>query len=196
MRQIAPTVLLVLGLTACGSTGVSVAPTQIAAATATITPTQPPAATATSSPTPLPSATPTATQTATIAPTETEVPVTPTNQPDDPGQAPQPTLPARPLPTRVPAPEAAPPITGEAPSDLRDQIIADVIQRSGAERSAIVMVREEAVVWPDGSLGCPEPGMAYLQVLIEGYWIVAQVGDVSYDYRVDSSGRFRLCEMP
>jgi hypothetical protein len=87
-------------------------------------------------------------------------------------------------------------VTGEVPADLLDRIIADVLQRTGAQQDAVTVVRAEAVTWPDGSLGCPQPGMAYLQVLIEGYWVVLQVGDAQYDYRVDDRGRFSLCPMP
>jgi hypothetical protein len=90
-------------------------------------------------------------------------------------------------------PVSAPAVTGEAPADLIDQIIADLIQRTGAERQAISLVRSESTTWPDGALGCPEPGMSYLQVLTDGYWIVLAVGEENYDYRADTQGRFRLC---
>jgi len=121
--------------------------------------------------------------------------VAPTDRPDPAAQTPPPTPPARPLPTRI-VTTPAPAVTGEAPAALLERIRADVVQRSGATRQEVVIVRDEAVVWPDGSLGCPEPGVAYLQVQIDGYWVVAQVGDMRYDYRVDAEGRFRLCTAP
>ena len=50
------------------------------------------------------------------------------------------------------------------------------------------------MLWNDGSLGCPEPGMAYIQVQIKGYWIVLSVNGETYDYRATSTGHFSLCE--
>jgi hypothetical protein len=120
--------------------------------------------------------------------------MSPTSRPDESAQPPQATPPSRPLPSRIPDP--APAVTGEAPMELLERIIDDVVQRSGAPRQDIVIVRDEAVVWNDGSLGCPVPGEMYLQVLIDGYWVIAQVGETSYDYRVDANGQFRLCETP
>lgn len=70
------------------------------------------------------------------------------------------------------------------------------MQRTGAERQAVSVTRDEAVTWPDGSLGCPQPGMVYPQVLIDGYWVVLALGETSYDYRADERGRFLLCENP
>jgi hypothetical protein len=49
-------------------------------------------------------------------------------------------------------------------------------------------------VWNDGSLGCPQPGEFYIQILINGHWVVLQVEGVEYDYRVSDSGHFILCE--
>lgn len=119
----------------------------------------------------------------------------PTDRSEPSAQTPQPTPPTRPLPTRIAA-TPAPAVTGEAPAELLARILADVVQRSGATRQEVVIVRDEAVVWPDGSLGCPEPGMAYLQVQTDGYRVIAQVGDTRYDYRVDADGRFWLCTTP
>jgi hypothetical protein len=50
------------------------------------------------------------------------------------------------------------------------------------------------VEWPDGSLGCPQPGVEYLQVITPGFWVELQVGEVKYDYRATQSGALRLCE--
>ncbi|NCC35142.1 MAG: hypothetical protein EOM24_24490 [Chloroflexia bacterium] len=109
---------------------------------------------------------------------------------------PEATLPPQPRATPVPVPPTAPPVTGEAPAELLERLLADVSARTGAERDEIVIVRDEAVVWSDGSLGCPEPGMMYTQALVEGYHVVFDVAGVFYDYRVDSRDAFRLCENP
>ena len=56
------------------------------------------------------------------------------------------------------------------------------------------MVRAEAVLWNNGSLGCPKPGEFYIQIMINGYWVVLKVEGVEYDYRVSDKGSFKLCE--
>jgi hypothetical protein len=47
--------------------------------------------------------------------------------------------------------------------------------------------------WPDASLGCPEKGMVYAQVVTPGYWVQLQVDEKVYDIRV-GNGRALVCE--
>jgi len=54
-------------------------------------------------------------------------------------------------------------------------------------------VSVEAVNWPDASLGCPDPGMIYAQVVTPGYKIVLEVKDQVYIYHT-SSTNFKLCD--
>ncbi len=86
------------------------------------------------------------------------------------------------------------PVAGEVPENILKEILADLVQRTGAERGDIQMVRAEAVVWNDGSLGCPQPGEFYIQILVNGYWVISQVEGVEYDYRANDSGFFTFCE--
>jgi hypothetical protein len=51
----------------------------------------------------------------------------------------------------------------------------------------------EEVTWPDSSLGCPEPGMMYSQVLTPGYRFKLQSGDKLYEYHT-GKGVVKLCE--
>ena len=56
----------------------------------------------------------------------------------------------------------------------------------------IYIVRAEQATWSDSSLGCPEPGMLYAQVLTTGIWLVLFHQGQEFDYRVtDNSGE--LC---
>jgi hypothetical protein len=86
------------------------------------------------------------------------------------------------------------PATGEIPEEILSEIISDLVERSGSELADIQVVRAEAVVWNDGALGCPVPGEFYIQMLINGYWVVLEVEGVVYDYRVSDKGSFKLCE--
>jgi hypothetical protein len=105
------------------------------------------------------------------------------------------TLPERVDPSRVTVPETTPPVVGEVPQDILDEILADASERAGVPVDDFTVRRSEATTWSDGSLGCPQPGEAYTQAIVDGYWVelVAPDGTV-LDYRVGDSGYFKLCE--
>lgn len=78
-----------------------------------------------------------------------------------------------------------------------DQAIADLAGRLGEDPSSITVISAEAVVWPDGSLGCPEPGMIYTQAQVDGLLIRLSADGIEYRYH--SGGRITtpfLCENP
>lgn len=99
------------------------------------------------------------------------------------------------LPKLVPPPEKSV-ITGEAPQELLDAIVADLVERTGAAPTAIEVLQAEAVIWHDGSLGCPQPGMMYTQALVNGYRVVLSHDGQAFDYRAGNRGFFFLCERP
>ena len=86
------------------------------------------------------------------------------------------------------------PVVGETPQDILDAILADAAQESGVSAQAIRVVRAQSVIWNDGSLGCPQPGVLYTQAQVDGYWVVLEAGSDEYDYRASDSGAFFLCE--
>ena len=133
---------------------------------------------------------------ATIAVVSTEAVPPATHSPDSSsGSAPSETPnPAFTLPQLVPTTE--PPVVGEIPADLMARLTDDAQKRAGVAAESIVTLRAEAVTWNDGSLGCPQPGMFYTQALVDGYWVILQVGDVVYDYRTSGTAYFVLCEQP
>ena len=49
--------------------------------------------------------------------------------------------------------------------------LADAAQRSGVPQDRLRVVRALAVTWPDGSLGCPQPGFSYTQALVPGWQV-------------------------
>ena len=65
--------------------------------------------------------------------------------------------------TVTPSPEIDP-----ALRTLVDQAVADLATRLKIDASSIVTVSAQAMEWPDGSLGCPQPGMLYTQVMVDG----------------------------
>ena len=82
---------------------------------------------------------------------------------------------------------------------LRQQIedaIADLSRRLGVAVAEIQVARSERVVWRDGSIGCPQPGMRYTQALVQGTFIQLVTGQTTYNYHGGRSGRPRLCQSP
>ncbi len=102
----------------------------------------------------------------------------------------------QPLPERVPTDPGLPasPVTGETPGELLEAIKSDLASRTGASSGEIRVLRDQAMVFNDGSLGCPQPGMFYTQATVAGYWVVLELGQVEYDYRATENGSFILCE--
>ncbi len=52
----------------------------------------------------------------------------------------------------------------------------------------IAVASWEPVDWPDTSLGCPEPGMMYAQVIVPGYLVVLEVHGDLYRAHTDRTG--------
>ena len=81
------------------------------------------------------------------------------------------------------------------PTSVIEPVVADVAKLAGVPADQVTVISAEAVTFPDGSLGCPQPGMAYTQALVDGYKIVAEAGGKTYDFRGTGS-TFRQCTNP
>ena len=96
---------------------------------------------------------------------------------------------SNPMSSSVPLPDDA------GLRDLIDKAKTDLAGRLTVSVNEITLVEAISVVWPDASLGCPQPGMVYIQVPEDGLLIRLQVGGQIYPYH---SGGFRdpfLCEV-
>jgi hypothetical protein len=85
------------------------------------------------------------------------------------------------------------PGTSDVPASVVDAVVADIATTAGVQADQVEVISARSVTFPDGSLGCPQPGLIYTQVLVDGYRIVAKVGDTAYDYR-GSGTSFRRCQ--
>jgi hypothetical protein len=104
---------------------------------------------------------------------------------------------SRPLPTSTPDPSrSADPMIGGIPDALLADIMADAAERAGLPAGELEVVAAEAVTFNDGSLGCPQPGMAYTQALVDGYHVVIGTPNGELDYRAAQTGGFRFCDNP
>ncbi len=70
----------------------------------------------------------------------------------------------------------------------------DLAQRLSVNSSQIELVSFQSITWPDGSLGCPQPGMLYTQALVEGYLIQLRAAGRVYEYHGARAGAPFLCE--
>ncbi len=96
--------------------------------------------------------------------------------------------------TPVPTPEPAqvtPPPEAEAVVQLA---IDDLTQRLSLAPAAIQLVSVESMEWSDASLGCPQPGMMYAQVITPGYLVVLEAEGEQYTYHTDIDRFAVLCE--
>ncbi|GAB2567622.1 hypothetical protein [Kribbella endophytica] len=76
----------------------------------------------------------------------------------------------------------------------QEQAKADLAERLGVPVDDVTVVSSEEVTWPDSSLGCPQPGMMYAQVLTNGSRIVLSAGGQTYEYHSGGQRAPFLCE--
>lgn len=93
-------------------------------------------------------------------------------------------------PSTAPSPTTSPTQENTVPTDASpvDVAVADLAERLDVDPADIEVVSVEEVTWPDGALGCPEPGMAYTQALVDGSRIVLSVDDTEYEYHSGRGG--------
>ena len=75
-----------------------------------------------------------------------------------------------------------------------DRAREDLANRKGIDKEQITVVAVKEVNWPDTSLGCPEPGMMYAQVITLGHRIILSYAGQTYEYHSDQGGRVVYCE--
>jgi len=102
------------------------------------------------------------------------------------------------LPARTgsctPSPEST---VGAFPPEAADVVAlarADLAQRLDVEREVIRVISVEDVTWSDASLGCPEPGETYAQVVTPGFRIVLEASRERVVYHTDREETVVLCE--
>ncbi len=91
-----------------------------------------------------------------------------------------------------------PSTSGESLPDYLDEGLIDEVRELASDETGIPPGEFEVetaveVTWSDGSLGCPQPGQAYTQALVDGYWVVLSHDSDTYDYRAGPDREFRLC---
>ncbi len=129
---------------------------------------------------------------------ENEGPINLTGADSDAGQDPatRPTL-GTGLPALVPT---TPPTEGSAaPFDENSKKMVELAQQALARELSLqsantTLIMIAPVEWSDGSLGCPKPGMNYLQVITPGYQITLEAQGQRYEYHTDQRGAVVRCD--
>jgi hypothetical protein len=70
-------------------------------------------------------------------------------------------------------------------SPVVDMAKKDLAEKLNTQVENIHLVKQEAVEWPDSSLGNPEEGIMYSQVVTPGFRIILTAGNKSYEYHSD-----------
>lgn len=71
---------------------------------------------------------------------------------------------------------------------------ADLANRLTMPMDEVEVLVVEEVTWSDSSMGCPQPGMMYAQVLQDGLLIKLAAGDQTYEYHSGGTREPFLCE--
>jgi hypothetical protein len=72
----------------------------------------------------------------------------------------------------------------------------DLAQRLSITIAEISLAKAEEVVWSNASLGCPQTGMAYADVLTPGYLILLEANDAVYEYHTSKGTEVIYCKNP
>lgn len=132
-------------------------------------------------------------------PTATGLPVEIETQPTATGLPVEIVEPGSPvLPTDLAVAPAAP-AAGAAPVSPGSEAaqataIADLAKQTGVPADQITVVSVDPMEWPDTSLGCPQEGMMYAQVITPGYLIVLETQGQQYEYHTDQGTNVVLCQ--
>jgi hypothetical protein len=114
-----------------------------------------------------------------------------------------PTTASAPAPVE-PGPEESEGGTGssaELPADLRGRpevarAIADAASRQDVPEARVAVAAWTPVTWNSGSLGCPQPGRAYTQALVDGWLLLLRVDTALLAYHAGPDGAFGYCAEP
>ncbi len=88
--------------------------------------------------------------------------------------------------------DGASPGPGEGPAVAMN----DLAKRLGVDASDVSVLSAEEVTWSDASIGCPEPGKMYAQMLVSGSLIVLEADGKQYEYHAAAGKAPFYCEKP
>jgi hypothetical protein len=130
-----------------------------------------------------------------IAPLDSDaqtVPETPAPVSTLPNEIADPVSPISPISPLLPGMASMEPIEGS--ETALSAAVVNLSERTGIPAEQIKLVSMEAVEWGDASLGCPQEGFMYAQVITPGYLISLEADVQLYEYHTDQDGNVILCQ--
>jgi len=77
---------------------------------------------------------------------------------------------------------------------LIKRAVEDLSGRLSLNTGLIHVISTEAQLWPDSSLGCPQPGVVYTQQTVPGYRLRLEANGIDFFYHTDEVDTVILCE--
>ncbi len=84
----------------------------------------------------------------------------------------------------------------DAAAKLVADITTDLSTNLGIDSSEVTFKSITEVQWRDSGLGCPQPGMSYLQVITDGFQIILTVNSQDHYYHTRGTTTFIYCANP
>lgn len=140
-----------------------------------------------------------------LVPGEPQVPPSmdePAAHPENPSPTPAQPVEVTPLPLLqpdIPPQGDTSPMPNLSDPDLQKMIqtaAEDLAKRFSVSMDQIEFKETAEVVWPDSSLGCPNPSSMYTQVLTPGYLIRLQALGRIFEYHTNKNNLVVYCENP
>ena len=85
------------------------------------------------------------------------------------------------------------PAVDAAIASITQLALEDAARRTKIERGQLVVVTAEAVLWSNGSFGCPQDDTLYTQAPVPGFRIRIRAADELLDYHAGVGGKPFLC---
>ena len=100
------------------------------------------------------------------------------------------------LPTALPTvPSSLPGSNAKPdPQPAVDAAVQDAAGHLGVSPSQLHVDQVEPRQWPDASLGCPQPGQLYSQIVTPGFLILISMGSKQLEYHTDGRANVKLCK--
>jgi hypothetical protein len=112
------------------------------------------------------------------------------------GRAYGPSPSSTPTPTPPEQAEATPPPTDAPQTHPVTAAVLHLSAEFDVATDRIEIISARAVEWPDTSLGCPQPGEAYAEVITPGYAIVLEVEGERFEIHTDETGdQIIICDV-
>lgn len=102
----------------------------------------------------------------------------------------------------TPTPSPSGSVGGQTiPPDLLDRpavesALDDAADRQSVSAGEVIVAAFTPVTWNDGSLGCPQKGMSYTQMTVEGELLILRVGTTLLQYHGRVGGPYTYCANP